>query len=233
MTRYTENCQICGSPLIYFSSVKTIACNICGTQHAVNVTCNDGHYVCDACHAAQGIMFINRYVHESRSKNPIHMAMEMMRNSDIAMHGPEHHYLVVAVLLTAYKNAGGNLAFEEALHLAAQRAIKVPGGICGLWGSCGAGLATGIFVSVITGATSLSKQEWSQANGMTAKSLARIAENGGPRCCKRNTYIAILEAAAYLEMHFSVILEQPDRITCEFLRRNAQCRGRDCLFFAR
>lgn len=32
------------------------------------------------------------------------------------MHGPEHHVMVGSALLTAYKNAGGEIELKKALH---------------------------------------------------------------------------------------------------------------------
>jgi hypothetical protein len=45
---------------------------------------------------------------------------------------------------------------------------------------CGAGMGTGIFISIVTGATSLSIEEWRLSNLATAKSLLSISEHGGP-----------------------------------------------------
>ena len=198
----------------------------------VNVLCKDGHYVCDACHAQKGLLYITHYTSATDSKNPIAIATEIMKNPAINMHGPEHHYLTAASLLAAYKNAGGETDFHKSLHNILQRAKNVPGGICGMWGSCGAGIATGIFISVITGATPLSVKEWSLANEMTSKSLAVISENGGPRCCKRNSYLAILQAAKFINERFNVAMEVPERIICEFSHRNDQCKKSDCLFYS-
>ena len=232
MTAHTENCIVCGSHIKYFESARSICCHICGTQHTTNTACLDGHYVCDSCHAEKGIICISNHASVALGKNPILIAIEMMENQSIYMHGPEHHCLVVAALLAAYRNAGGKADFTECLRNAVQRAKKVPGGICGIWGSCGAGIATGIFISVITGATPLSEKEWSLANRMTSGCLAIISENGGPRCCKRNTYLAIVQAAAFVREQFNVIMELPKQITCAFSHRNAQCKKAECLFYA-
>ena len=192
--------------------------------------CEDGHFVCDACHAEKGVLAVTIHMKGTSSKNPIEIATAIMKNSSINMHGPEHHYLVPASLLTAYKNAGGEICLDTALQTARQRSQKVPGGTCGLWGSCGAGIATGIFISIITGATPLSEKEWSLANLMTSKSLAIISENGGPRCCKRNTYLAIFQSVAFVKEYFGIAMELPERAVCEFSHRNKQCKGKDCLF---
>lgn len=230
MQSYTEGCFICGKPLVYFETAKQLSCHICGTVHSANASCEDGHYVCDSCHTEKGLIFITQHASQTQSKNPVSIATEMMENPSINMHGPEHHYLVAAALFAAYKNSGGQVDLQKALQNAVQRARKVPGGICGLWGSCGAGIGTGIFVSVITGATPLSESEWSLANQMTSRSLAAIAANGGPRCCKRNTYLAITEAVGFVKERFEIAVELPEKITCHFAPRNKQCRKEKCLY---
>ena len=231
MAAYTENCMVCGESLIYYTSSRKVRCYVCGLLYSTNTTCKGGHYVCDACHAEKGMLFVTRYAYKTDSLNPVLIVGDVLKSPDINMHGPEHHYLVVAALLAAYKNAGGEIDFSKALQQGEQRAKMVPGGICGMWGSCGAGVGTGIFMSIITGATPLSEREWSLANLMTSKSLAVIAENGGPRCCKRNIYLSILQAASFVKEHFSISMELPEGITCEYSGRNAQCRKDRCLFF--
>ena len=229
--KHTENCMICGGQLVYSNTTQNMSCHFCKKHDDVNVICENGHYVCDSCHADNGISFITKYVKETKSKNPIIILTEIMKNITINMHGPEHHYLVVATLLSAYKNADGEIELDKALKSAEQRAKNVPGGVCGLWGSCGAGIASGIFISIITDATPLSEKEWAFANKMTSKSLNTISENGGPRCCKRNSYIAIIQAATFIKDNFGIMLEMPEQVSCIFSYRNKQCKKDDCLFF--
>ena len=232
MEHFTENCMVCGKPLVYCESAKTKSCYICGAPYDTNAACEDGHYVCDGCHAEKGVLLITLKAGKATSRNPIEIATDMMRCPEINMHGPEHHYLAAAALLAAYKNAGGTVELKGALLLARQRAKLVPGGICGLWGSCGAGIATGIFVSIITGATPLSEEEWSMANRMTSRSLAVISQNGGPRCCKRNVQLAIYQAADFVKENFNIALELPERVLCEFFQRNKQCKQSKCMYYA-
>ena len=40
------------------------------------------------------------------------------------------------------------------------RGKAVPGGACGFWGACGAGISTGMFISIISGATPLKNEPW-------------------------------------------------------------------------
>ena len=56
-----------------------------------------------------------------------------------------------------------------------------------------------ICISIITGSSPLSVETWSWCNEMTSRVLAREAKIGGPRCCKRNSRIAILEAIEFIE----------------------------------
>ena len=231
MSSHLENCMVCGKPLVYYETAQPARCHICGAEHATNTLCEDGHFVCDRCHGQQGIAYMQHYVLHSSSKNPMHIATEIMYNPSVHMHGPEHHALVAMALLAAYVNAGGNLDLAAAVEKAAERGGAVPGGICGMWGSCGAGVGVGIFVSVLTGATPLSGEEWSLANLATSRSLAVIAAHGGPRCCKRNTYLALAEAAMFTSEHFGVEMELPKQVQCRFSHRNAQCRKEKCVFF--
>ena len=68
------------------------------------------------------------------------------------------HVMVGSALLTAYKNAGGEIDLSEALLEMMNRGKAVPGGVCGFWGACGAGISTGMFISIISGATPLKNE---------------------------------------------------------------------------
>jgi hypothetical protein len=230
MNVFDEGCLVCGKPLVYFLFEKEMTCHGCGSVRSANAACEDGHFICDSCHEEPGFVFITRFAAETKSKNPLSIAAEIMRDSSVTMHGPEHHYLVPAVLLAAYRNSGGDIDLAKTLVTAAQRAKIVPGGICGTCGSCGAGIGSGIFVSVVTGANCMSEQSWSLANRMTSKSLAAIAEHGGPRCCKRDSFLAITEAVAFAKERFAVAMEMPESLVCPFSHRNKQCRKDKCLY---
>ena len=166
----------------------------------------------------------------SVSKDPIEIILNMMKMPFCHMHGPEHHVMVGAALLTAYKNAGGQIDFEKSLIEMMNRGKSVPGGVCGFWGACGAGISTGMFVSIISASTPLTDKPFSLSNQMTAKSLDAIGRIGGPRCCKRDSFIAILAAIDFARVHFGVEMEKPP-ITCGYSSRNNQCIEGRCPFF--
>ena len=225
-----NNCLICGGELIYTEHAEELECHFCHRKFMSNARCQNGHYICDECHGKEGIRQIKEYCLATKSRNPIAIAQEIMENPYIYMHGPEHHVLVGAALLTACHNCGNERDLAADLEEMINRGSQVPGGICGLWGSCGAAVSTGIFVSILTDSNPLSGHSWGQANEMTSKSLADIAAKGGPRCCKRDSFTAILAASRYVKEQFGIELETTpeEQVVCHFSKWNAQCLGRKC-----
>ena len=223
-----DECLICGAPLEYLNSAVEMECSICGKKEQSTARCTKGHYVCDACHT-KGIDKIIGLCLSETSKDPVVIVRKLMAMDFCHMHGTEHHIMVGSALLTAYKNAGGKLDLPAALKEMQNRGKNVPGGTCGFWGACGAAISSGIFVSIATGATPLANKEWSLANGMTSASLSAVSKVGGPRCCKRNSYLAITEAVKYARENLGVEMELGD-ITCTHTSMNNQCIGARCPF---
>ena len=231
MDKKPEECLICGAPLIYYDVPKEMACSICHKTFENNVACEKDHYICDDCHSKEGIEAIKNYCLHGKGKDPVEIMLSLMETPSIYMHGPEHHVLVGAALITAYANCGGNIQKEAALEEMIRRGSQIPGGVCGFWGSCGAAISSGMFMSIITGATPLTKESWSLANRMTAESLYAISELGGPRCCKRNSYTAVLTAVEFTKNHLGVEMELPDDVICTYTASNAQCTKWECPYF--
>lgn len=61
--------------------------------------------------------------------------------------------------------------------------------------------------------------------------LEAIGEIGGPRCCKRDSYLSILSAIDFVKDYFGVQMERPD-IICTHSAQNNQCIGERCPFSA-
>lgn len=234
MRRGEGACLICGKPIVYFEKAHQMECMMCHKTFESYASCEDGHYVCDECHAAKGIQVIMEGCKTSSSKNPISLMQELMENPYIYMHGPEHHVMVGAALLTAYYNCGGydrnkgREEFEKDLEEMKARGSEYPGGSCGLWGCCGAAVSTGMFMSIITKATPLTGKSWKYSNMMTSKALEAIAELGGPRCCKRDSFTAVQRAVEFVKETFGVQMELPEKIQCDFSSENQQCLKKGC-----
>ncbi len=184
--------------------------------------------VCNECHT-RGMDSIIGICLAETSVNPVYIMKKLMSQSFCHMHGPEHHVMVGAALLTAYKNAGGDIDLAEALVEMINRGKSVPGGACGFWGACGAGISTGIFIAILSKSTPLTNEPFALSNQMTSTALGRIGEVGGPRCCKRDSFLSILAAVDFVQEHFHITMEKPE-IVCEYSHENNQCIGRRCPF---
>ena len=224
-----EECLICKAPLEYLENNVLMECAICHKKESSKTRCVHGHYVCNECHT-EGMDAIIGLCLSETSKNPIAIIQKMMALPFCHMHGPEHHVMVGASLLTAYKNAGGEIDLPKALTEMMSRGKSVPGGACGFWGACGAGISSGMAVSILSGSTPLAKEPFALSHKMTAKSLAAIGEVGGPRCCKRDSYLSILCATDFVKEHFGVEMEKPE-VICNHSAQNNQCIGKRCPFF--
>lgn len=225
-------CLVCGQDLKYLKNRKKVECYFCGKKFETLVTCDDGHFVCDSCHSLSADEFIEKTVIESEEKNPLELAEKIMKNTKIKMHGPEHHFLVPAVLIAVYYNIRNKPDLKkEKIKEAKKRAEKILGGFCGSHGVCGGAVGTGIFISIITGATPLSRKEWKLSNRITSKSLEKIAYYGGPRCCKRNTLLSILGAVSFVQKELNINIPTNPDIICDFSDLNKDCIEEKCPFY--
>ncbi len=223
-----EGCLICKAPLEYLEVDEPMECAICHKQENSKTRCVSGHYVCDECHTAGMDVIVGLCLNQT-SKDPVVILNEMMNQPFCHMHGPEHHVMVGASLLTAYHNAGGDIDLKAELAEMMSRGRKVPGGTCGYWGACGAGVSSGIFISIIAGSTPLAQEPFALCHRMTSTSLGKIADVGGPRCCKRDSYLSILSAIDFVKEHFGVEMEKHE-IVCTHASENKQCIGERCPF---
>lgn len=177
---------------------------------------------------------ITEYCMESRSINPISMVCDIMKHEEMRMHGPEHHYLTAAVIVTAYCNEK-NLESEKAemLRKALFRTGAIQPGVCGFYGVCGDVQAVGAAVSIILGVTPFSGNELKVLNTITAKCQQSIAGLKGPRCCKRSTFLNVYEAAKSMNnmLNTSFIIEEPKN--CEFSKSNESCSMGGCQFYSK
>lgn len=224
-------CLICGKPLRYFPEERELTCALCGKTFREHVTCEDGHYICNACHAKDAILVGQEVCLQSHSTDPIAIMEAIMDQPAVHMHGPEHHVLVGSALLTAYANAGGQLDLRRALREMRERGKAYPGGSCGFWGACGAAVSAGMFFSIVQETTPLSADSWGLANQLTGRALQRIGAYGGPRCCKRDSYSALLETIDFIHENMNVPVTRPDHVVCHYFSHNRECLGAKCPYF--
>ncbi|MDD2427940.1 MAG: DUF5714 domain-containing protein [Eubacteriales bacterium] len=163
------------------------------------------------------------------------LSIEIMNIKDFPMHAPVHHYLVPAVLLTASRKSQGHgeEILKRDLEVALERAQQVPGGSCGFFGACGACVGCGIFISLITDSSPYSSRTWALSNQATSKALAAISDLGGPRCCKRCSWVSLLSARSLIEkeLQLELLWTEPDEIRCSFHELNNECIRVKCPFY--
>lgn len=177
---------------------------------------------------------IRRRCLEYCGANALELACELMEAGVVRFHGPEHHYLTSACLCAAWCNVIGESKADHLEKLMA-RCEKIPPAVCGYYGVCGDSMAAGACASEMLGASYLSDESWQRLSELTSRTQAGIAASckRGPRCCKRTTFAALIEASAWLHDELGVDVAVHRGFECGFFSGNRQCIGADCGFFPR
>ena len=175
---------------------------------------------------------INEEVKKHTSKNPITIAISLMKKDFVNVHGPEHHYLDGACFLVAYANAGGKIELDSALSELAERTIKMPGAMCGHWGVCGSTTSVGSALSIIHEVGPLSATDYYKDDMQyTSMAINKMSAIGGPRCCKRNAFLSLSQAVQFVKEKYKIDMELTD-VKCGFYSLNKQCIGIRCPYFS-
>ena len=164
---------------------------------------------------------------EKSGTDPYEIFRAIAQEDYVKIHGPEHHVLDGACILTAFYNAGGSIDLRTALQKLMVEGLRMPGAVCGLWGVCGAVTSIGAALAIINGTGPLSAEDWSSHMEYTSAAPARLAKTGGPKCCKRDAFSAMEQAVGYIQKRYGITLDTPS-ILCGFSSKNAQCIGTRC-----
>lgn len=176
-------------------------------------------------------IFIKEECLKSKTTNPIELAISIMRNDCISIHGPEHHVLDGACFMTAIYNAGAKFDLNGALDEMIRRGKNMPGATCGQWGMCGSASSVGAALAIINETGPLSSNEYYKDNiKLVSSALEKIAEVGGPRCCKRNAFLSLKTAVDFVNEAYGFNLEKSEN-TCDFSPNNQQCIKLCCPFY--
>ena len=221
-------CLVCGENLTYYPKAVEMECVFCGKTELSHASCEKGHYVCDACHAKKGIEVIMEICQKTDSKNPVEIARKIMEDPYIYMHGPEHHVMVGAVLLTAYRNSGGDIDLKEALEEMKERGSQIPGGRVRLLGVLRSRSQHRDLYEYCNGSYASCGTLLGAGKPDNGQALEAIGELGGPRCCKRDTFTAIRKAAEMTAKELGVEMDCPAEIVCTFSEENQQCLKKAC-----
>ena len=165
------------------------------------------------------------------STDPLALARQVMREEELAENGPVHHFLDGAAFLAAFYHAGGEIRLSRALDMLATHAAKMPEGMCDSCGVCGAVTSVGTAMAIIRKMTAgIDGERYRAHTQYTARALAELAGLGGPRCCKRNGFVAITLGVRFLNETCGTALTLAAQ-SCPFAAENKSCIGAQCPFF--
>ena len=148
-----------------------------------------------------------------------------------SIHGPEHHSLVPAVILTTLRNTGYDIT-DEQLSTAIERGETIAGGACAFLGVCGAAVGVGIAFSVLLAATPYDGDKRQVVQQVTQKVLGEIASYDAPRCCQRDCWIALRAASTLLQKEIGKELTMHP-FACEQYLENKECIYDQCPLWPR
>lgn len=170
---------------------------------------------------------------ESTSTAPAELMEKVMADARCPAFGPIHHFIVGATLLACWHNAEAAANREAALRADLEemlaRSSSVPGATCARWGVCGAAASAGMAYAIVRGNAPLREEGWQEGQLMVSDLLARIARSGRPRCCKRDSRVAIAAAVAYFNALGGPQMTQSAVVpTCASFGENSVCMGSEC-----
>jgi len=222
-----RDCLVCAAPLTYLTEEIPLTCHYCGETSIANARCQAGHFVCDHCHTHDHIAFIKSFSARTRETDPIALFSAMRRAHLFPLHGPEHHVLVTAAFLTAYRNCSGEPAGPR-IEAAIDRAAALPGGTCAYWGACSAALGIGIAFATILQATPLSTDRRGQVQTIVSRLLADLGRLPAARCCRRESYLTLRLACQLSGDYLPHPLPAADPPPCDQTTLNRECLGPSC-----
>jgi MoaA/NifB/PqqE/SkfB family radical SAM enzyme/ubiquinone/menaquinone biosynthesis C-methylase UbiE len=211
--RHHSGCLVCGAPLNYKETETLARCHYCQAELPANAVCEQGHFVCDACHTSDGLAVIEHVCQTTAETDLIALLDEIRRHPAIPRHGPEHHVLVPAVILTAYRNLGGAVT-PETFRTAISRGRSIPGGACGFLGVCGAAAGVGIAFSLLLKATPMKPIERGQVQGAVQAVLGELTPLEAARCCQRESWLALRKAAELSRELLAIPLQAAAPLIC-------------------
>ena len=236
MTEHNVACMVCGEDLLYEEVSSERTCDYCSLKFTSSIVCTDGHFICDSCHSTEAIGFLTRLAQVDQSTDPMVIVDKAISHPSFKFHGPEHHSLVPAAVLTAMKNRGitrpdGSPITTDVILEGIRRGSKIPGGFCGSAGTCGACVGAGVTTALFVGSTPIKGPERKMAQKATTTALF-LSQDGLKRCCKRATYYGMKAALDLLKEQFGIDLGDPPELkSCKYSTKSKDCEEKFCQFY--
>jgi hypothetical protein len=227
LDRQRSGCMVCGAVLRYFPTEQVQACTYCGRRLPANAVCQNGHFVCDACHSRDAMKVIAHLCRTTAETDMIQLLATIRRHPAIPVHGPEHHGMTAGIILAAYRNRGGRIT-DSQIKAGLERGQTIAGGACGFMGVCGAAAGVGIAFSLILDANPLRPAQRAAVQQAAQAALGDIAAFDAARCCQREMFLALRRAADLSARMLPVALQAEGILHCRQQQRNPDCIGQRC-----
>ena len=157
----------------------------------------------------------------------LELAGRLMEDPAIRMHGPEHHFLTAAAILTAYANKYCPKSKYRFLKMASHRTVRIPVAVCAIYGTCGALMGAGTAVSITIPASPSAAETLQIVNKATASIQNELSGYNGIRCCKRSAWASVKGALGVLNTCEGISMPVSD-ICCHHSFKHNACIGKRC-----
>lgn len=222
-------CSICGEELI--QKEGTYKCTYCGKEEIGEYICPNEHYICEDCRILNQEEITIKFLNYTKEGDILKNLNLLMKHPSFNIFGKEHHFILGPVVLTSLKNQG-KINWDTRRNIALiKRTSFIPYGVCGTIGTCGVCSSVGATLSTLLKATYLSDKERSIILKATGECLEELAKRGGPRCCKESIYVGLKILEKYFKEIFNIDFGLPQKIICEFSKRNKDCKKEKCEYY--
>jgi MoaA/NifB/PqqE/SkfB family radical SAM enzyme/SAM-dependent methyltransferase len=225
--RLATGCMVCGAPITYWLQEERRLCTYCQKKFETNSYCENGHFVCDACHVADGLKVIQHVCTATSETDMIRLFIRIRQHPSMPVNGPEHYAMVPGIILSTYRNLGGDIPISI-IETGIRRGSSVAGGYCAFMGVCGAAVGIGIAFSLILEATPLTPKRRQIVQSATQSVLSEISSLKAARCCQRDSWLAMTKAVTLSKRYLPIPLEANLQMNCEQQHRNRECMGAAC-----
>jgi hypothetical protein len=220
----------CGSQILYLEQDLEKACYYCGNMSPANAVCEKGHFVCDNCHSGDAVDVVKHICLTTRETDMIDLMNTIRSHPSIPLHGPEHHFMLPGVMVSTYRNLGGNVNHQD-ITTAIDRGKSVPGGTCAFWGACGAPLGAGIAFGIMIKSNPIKPVERQIVQKITGKIIDKLGTLRASRCCQRETWTSLKMVALFSKEFLPIPLRAEGSTRCFQKKFNKECPGKPLPFF--
>ncbi|MDY6822888.1 MAG: DUF5714 domain-containing protein [Thermodesulfobacteriota bacterium] len=225
------DCMVCGKPLQYLKQDRPEPCALCGRVQTANAVCEAGHFVCDACHSRDMSDIVKHICTHTDAADMIDLLNRLRSHPCFPVNGPEHHFAVPGIILAVYRNLGGAVTGGDILA-GIDRGKAIPGGVCAVWGACGAALGVGVAFGIMLKSTPLAPTPRQMVQRVTDTVIQKINMHEAARCCQRETFTALKAAAELSKTLLPVELKADGDVQCRQQGKNRECIRQACPYFS-